>query len=320
MPQQNNRALRALQIYDPVLSNFARLYRPSGFIARQLLPVIPIQLLSGQYPTFPQSYWFQLQTDNRVKDRAPAREVDFEWSLESYIAEEFALKVSITDLERAQAHPALRLERNKTEFLTGQMELAHEARVAALLRKTTNGGGLNLGAAPSINWDQDTATIEADIKTGVLAIYDATGQLPNTIVIPYKVAYAMALQEDIRAILRNDVTGQGVPFLTLGSRIIPAVIHGMRVLIPQGAQIDSGREGGTSNVSEIWGDDVRLLTVDAGAGWGQPSVAYELRHTPKRVTRWSQVDPDVDYIREMERYDLRVVAPDTGYELSDVLS
>lgn len=314
---------RSLQVFDPVLSSIARRYVSKGFIADELLPSIGVSTLSGQYPTFTKRYWFSVQTDNEVTDRTPANEVDFEWSMDTYLAREYALKVSITDLERAQAIAELRLEKGKTEYLTQQMKLAHEIRVAAIFKKIAAGttGGLTSGAAPSNNWDIDAATVEADIKLGVIAIYDLTGLVPNVIVIPYKVAYAMALQEDIRAILRSDATGKGVEYIQLGMRILPTVIHGMKVVIPMGAQMDSAREGAASDVvTEIWGDDVRLLYVDAGAEWGIPSVAYRLDHTKKKVTRWRQVDPDIDYVREMERYDVKVVAPDCGYEIQDVLS
>lgn len=315
---------RGLQIYDPVLTNIARRYKSHGFIGRTVIPTIPVKLLSSQYPIFTKAYWFQQAVlDNRVVDRSPANEIDFEWSTDSYLAEEYALKVGWTDLELAQADSALKLQSLKTEFLTHQMELAHEVRVAALLKKISAGtpGALNLGAAPSNNWDVDAATIEVDIKTGVIAIYDKTGLVPNVMVIPYKVAYAMALQEDIRAILRSDATGKGVEYLTLGSRIIPAVIHGMKVIIPMGGQLDVNGEGAaTESISEIWGDDVRLLYVNEGAEWGIPTVAYQLSHTKKKVTRFSQIDPDIDYVREMERYDLKVVAPDAAYELQDLLS
>lgn len=314
---------RSLQIYDPVLTGIARRYRSQGFVARQLLPTIGITTLSGQYPVFTKGFWFQQLADNEVTDRTPAKEVDFEWSVDTYLAKEYALKTSWSDLESQQAHESLHFEASKTELLTLQMDLAHEVRVANLLRKVGNSatGGLNLGTAPSVNWDQDTATIELDIKGGVLAMYDATGMLPNTIVIPYKVAYAMAMQEDVRAILRADATGQGVSYITLGSRILPSEIHGMKVLIPQGPQIDSANEGNaTASISEIWGDHVRLLYIDQTAAWGQPSVAYLLNHMGRKVTRWRTVDPDVNYIREQERYALKVVAPDCGYELSSLLS
>jgi hypothetical protein len=317
----NFRSPRSLQIYDPVLTNLARQYKPTGFIADQLLADQPTAVLSAQYPVFTKDYWLQVTTDNEVTDRTPAREIDFEWSTESFLCKEYALKISWSDLEAQQANGALRLQQNKTEFLTQQMLLQHEIRVAGLLRKTTNSGALNLGATPSTNWDQDTATIEVDIKTGVMAMYDAGVPAPNVIVIPYKVAWAMALQEDIRAILRSDATGRGVDYITLGSRILPATIYGMKVLIPQGAQTMGGNEGSTGNsITEIWGDHVRLLYVDNNAPYGTPSVCYKFTHTGKKVTRWRTVDPDINYVKEFERYALKVVAPDAGYELTALLS
>jgi hypothetical protein len=316
-------APRGLQVYDPVLSNLARSYRPDGLIARSLIPSIPVKKLSAQYPVFPQEYWYRQHTDTLIVDRAPAREVDFEWSMENFLCREYALKVSLTDLEEIQAIPELQLRRNKTELLTTQMELAYEVKVAALLNTQDAGGGLDnaMDATPSTNWDQDTATIEADIKAGVLAVYDAIGRKPNTMIIPFKVAYAMAVQEDIRAIMRYDAAGKPVNFIELGQRTLPSVIHGMRVIISEGAQIDTTNEGAAAGtLTEIWGDDVRLLYINPKATWGIPTVAYRFDHTPKKVTRFSTVDPDIEYAREMERYDLKVVAPQGGFILKDVLS
>lgn len=312
----------ALQVYDPVLSNLARMYRPVGFIADQLVADIPVSTLSGQYPVFTEDFWFQNDVDTLIVDRAPSKEVDFEWSTDTYLCEEHGLKVSITELERQQAISQLRLERNKTEFLAHRMRLAKEIRVAALLNTQDNGGGLDntMDNTPSVNWDQATATIEDDIKGGVLAVYDAIGLAPNTIVIPYKVAYAMAVQEDIRAILANQMSGSNPSFLELGSRVLPGVIHGMKVIVPMGAQKNPNREGGATSRSEIWSDDVRLLYVDQNAEWGIPSVAYRFVHTRPRVTRWSIVDPDVDYVRQMERFDEKIVADKAGYVLHSVLS
>jgi hypothetical protein len=70
----------------------------------------------------------------------------------------------------------------------------------------------------------------------------------------------------------------------------------------------------------VWGDHVRLLTVDPGAGWGIPSVAYDFVHTPVTVKRWRTDDPDIEYIRVKDRRDEKVVAPDAGYVLSSLLS
>lgn len=316
---------RGLQVFDPVLSNLARSYRPNGFIARELLPSIPVATLSGQYPTFDKAYWFQQLTDNQVNDRAPAKEVEFTWSTEQYLAREFALKVSISDLEKAQTIPQLKLEQNKTDLLSLQMELAYELRVAQKLMLTTDVGSLEVGGITAANshggtaWD-GAGNPETDLKTASLAVYRLTGRRPNVVVIPFEVAYALAVNATFRALLRYDATGKDNDIITVGDRILPAIIHGMRVVIPTGAQVDSAREGGTASITEIWGKHVRCLFVDPSAGWGVPTVAYRMEHTPKRVTKWSEIDPDVDYVREMERFDVKVVAPDAGYVIKNVVS
>ncbi|HMJ01573.1 MAG TPA: hypothetical protein VK506_01455, partial [Conexibacter sp.] len=221
-----NRA-RALQVIDPFLSNVARRYKSSGFVADRLLPSIRVTKLSGQYPVFDKQFWFANDTDNKSSDRAPAKELDYNWSLENFLCEEFAFKVSLTDLEKSQVESELHLRQSKAEFLAHRMNLAREVRVAAMLNIVSNGGQLDnaMDATPSTNWDQATATIEGDIKERVLAIYDSIGMPPNTLVLPYKVAYAMAVQEDIRAILEYQITGEGLKPLQLGSRMLPAQIH-----------------------------------------------------------------------------------------------
>lgn len=314
-----NRA-QALQVVDPLLSNIARRYQPTGFIANRLMSDIPVSTFSGKYVVFTDQYWFMNEVETLTEDRASSREIDYQWSTDSFNCEKHALKVSYTDEEIAQAVSVLDVRREKTEFLAHRFLLAREIRIAALLRKTSNGGGLNLGASISTNWDQDAATIESDIKTGVLAIYDATGTRPNTIVIPFKVAYAMALQEDIRAVLASQISGGSPNFLTVGDRVLPAVIHGMNVVIPEGAQKDTAQEGGTSSRAEIWGDHVRLLYVDQGAGRYKPSVLKRFVHTQPTTVRWETNDPDVTYVRVHERIDEKIVAPDVGYELASVLS
>jgi hypothetical protein len=315
---------RALQVIDPFLTGIARNYQPNwaGFIGDKLLPATQTGTLSGQYPIFDDQFWFGQQTDNKVDDRSPAKEVNFTWSTDTYLCEEYALKVSISDLEEMQAHPALKLRTQKTKFLAGQMKLAQEVRAAGVLLDGGAGGGLSTGntTSPSNNWDVAAATIEDDIKAAVLSVYDRIGTTPNTLVIPYKVAYAMALQEDIRAIIRYDATGKPRDPIVIGDRVLPSVIHGMNVVIPTGAQKSTAAEGPKKTVAEIWGDDVRLLLVDPGAQWGMPTVGYRITHTGLTSTRWRQIDPDVEYIRQLERVDEKIVAPDAGWVLADVLS
>lgn len=321
-----NRA-QALQIIDPVLTNLARRYQAHGFIYDQIVRKFPVQTLSGQYPVFKKEDWYRNDPDNLVRDRTPSREIDFSWSTELYLAKEFGLKVSITDLERMQAHPALKLEQSKNDYLSLHMAIAREVRLANLLRDTAHGGGLTSGneATPSALWDTSSSNPEADIRAAALNVYNTIGYHPNTLIIPYPVAYNLATihgTDTFRGQMLYTVNGQQA--IRDGVGILPEMIHGMRVVIPMGPQTNSAADsdGGaaTGTQSEIWGKHVRLLYIEQGAPWGTPSVAYAFQHTAPLVSRWRQNDPDIDYIRQWERVDERVVAPDAGYVISSCIS
>lgn len=318
----DSRASRELQMVDVVLTNIARQYRPQGFIADQVMPVIPVSADSGKYPYFDDAYFFGDDVDPKVGDRAETPEIDLRWSEDTFYCEDYRLKFSITKRERKQAHASLRLERSKLSLLQDRLALARERRVAEALRHTGAGGQLTGGtSAPGVNWDQPTATIEQDIKTGALAVYDKTGLTTNVMVLDFKVAYAMALQEDIREIIKFINTGNAPGnFLELGDRVLPDVIHGHKVVIAKGVLRNTAREGGTKSLSSVWGDDVRLLYVDSNAGWGTPSTGYTFQSMPRDVDRWQENDPPVEFVRAWDNGDEKVCAPDTGYTLTGVLS
>lgn len=306
---------RNLQIVDPVLTNIARQYRPSGFIADQVAPIIPVDVDAGQYPVF--NGFFDDNVGNLVADRAVTPEIDFEFSTDSFLCKDRRLKVSVSPKEKRNANGAVKLEQSLLNRLLDSMALAREVRVANLLTKTTNGGKLNLGANAGQKWNVDAATIEADIKTAQSAIYDKIGQAPDTIVIPWKVAYEMAIQQDIREVLKYTVNGADL--VRLGASILPDTIHGLNVIIPKGTVRNSANEGATETLTEIWSDSVRVLHVGQNAGWGNPSTAYTFQSKPQMVDRWDEKDPPVEYIRAWTAQDEKVCAPDAGYEIADVL-
>lgn len=305
-----------LQVVDSVLTNVARRYEPDGFIYDQIAPTIKVDKNSGRYPTFDEAYWFAPLHDGAVADRAVTPEVDFTWSTDTFYCDNYRLKTSITDEERSQAHAGLRLETSKVQHLMTQMKLNRELRLANMLRKTSNGGDLTLGATTSNKWNTDAATIEDDIKVGALAVFDATGRAPNTIVIPYKVAYAAAVQQDIRELLKYTVNGQSI--IQLGERVLPGELHGMKVVIPK-AQYNTAKEGATTSINEIWSDSVRLVYVDPSAGWGIPNTVYRFENLSLTVDRWKENDPPADYIRAWERCDEKTCAAALGYEINDCL-
>lgn len=300
------------------LSNLARLYRPQldGFIADEVCPYLPVVKESDSYYVFDQGPFYATDVDDLVPDRQEPREVSYAHSLESYQTQRRELAWTISDRERKNADSQLRLERNKQVGTLGRLMLLRERRVAALLRKTTNGGGLNLGANAAAGWDvAGTTTIESDIITGREAMRTTIGIGPNVMIIPEKVAVEMTVNSQIRDWLKYAVFQPGVNPLSEKYPLLPSVFFGMRVVVPGQIQ-NTAVEGQTPAYSDIWGAHVRLLYVTPGPAIEIPSVAYTLR-SEQLSTRSERVGrPRIDWYAVGQTIVEKIVAPDAGYEIA----
>jgi hypothetical protein len=265
--------------------------------------------------------FFATDVDTLKPDRAKTKEVDFQATTETYLAEEYALKVSISRRERENVDTQLRLEQTKLNLLQDQMALAKEVRVATLLNTIDAGGELDnsMDATPSNNWNVDAGTIEADILAAKEAVYDSLGQGANTIIIPQKVANAIIMQQDIRELLKYTVNGTQLISQDANSGGLPSQLFGLRVLVPTARKF-SNAEGVTDSIGDVWGDDVRILYVAPGGGaYGSPTVAQAFQTRPTEVRRYAIDDPEVDFIVSSEIRDEKVIAPKGGYVIKDLL-
>lgn len=329
-----------LQLISPVLTNLALNYRFEGGIYDQVVSKMAVAYNAGQYPEWSRADFMRADVDNEVSDRAPTPEIDASYTLRDYQLKNYRLKVSVTPEERGQAHPALRFEQTKVALLMDAMAIRRERRLAIELRHVANGGQITNGGNPAIRWDQANATIEKDIKASRKAVYDATGQHVDTMILSWDVAYAIALDPAIREIIKYTIPGNMI--ISQGEAILPRNLHGLRVVIAGQDKFNAGPEGGAENLQGIWGDNVRFVKTAGDNQWGKPATVYSLRgrvldteqSAARRgggagggvtggawlVDRWAEADPPVDYIRAWEKVAEKVVAPDIAYELADVLT
>jgi len=311
---------RSGQIYNPVLTNLARDYAPMGFVADRLAPVVDVATETFEYNVWDTWSSFANDVETATPDRVETREIEISVTQETATAEEHALKVSVSDREERQGQATgIDPRRTKTRLLERRLMLAKEVRVANALRRTASGGQLNLGAAPSNNWNVDAGTIEADIVTAKEAVYDAIGIEPNAIVIPYKVANAISIQQDIREIFKYTVDGRQL--LGAGPNILPPEIWGLETIVPRSRRA-TNKQGQANAFADVWGDDVRVLYLNPEPDLEEPSVLYTFKVSgSEAVTTWRTPDPPVEYVRNSKGVLIeKVVAPDAGYVIEDVLT
>jgi hypothetical protein len=325
-----------LQVVDPILTNLALRFLPQGFIYDQVVASQDVGKNSGQYPVWSIDDLLRDDVESKVDARAETPEIDFSFSMETYLLENYRLKVSITPEDREQAADELKMEETKVRALLGRMALRRERRLAAKLRKTSNGGQLTLGGGVTKKWGEKEATIELDIKAARKAVYDATGQHVDSAIIPWDVAYAMALDPEIRDIMKRTLEANLI--ISRGEAILPKQLHGLNIIPAGSAKVNTARKGAAKSLANVWADNVILIKTAPDNEWGEPATVYSLRgqvaatnegRTSRTtstgggfavVDKWATADPPVDYVRAWEKVEEKVVAADVAYEITDVLA
>lgn len=306
------------------LSNLAVLYRPdlNGFIADQVCPPLPVAKENDLYYTWDQGPFFATDVDDLVPDRSIPRKIQFSHTTASYVAQKRELAWDVTDRERSNADNQLRLEQVKQEGVLGRLYLAKEKRVAALLRKTTNGGGLTLGANAGTKWDNASATfqtISSDVVAGVTAMRQAIGARPNVIVIPAAVVEGLHKSEFFVNVMQYTRGDTGSQPLYTSYPLLPPVLWGMRVLVP-GQISNTAKEGQTASYADIWGEQVRMLYVTNGPALEEPSCAYSIQSRSLLTRRWREEEAEMDNFAVGYVGVEKVVAASAGYEIADCLT
>lgn len=203
-----------------------------------------------------------------------------------------------------------------------------------------------------------TVKIQKDLQNASNTVYKAIGRRPNTLILTERIAIAITQDPTIQELIKylagvelvevnriSSANGDASPFVKIGSAVLPKKLFGFNVVAADGVLENTAQEGEAAKLSEVWGNSVRLLYVNSQAQWGEPTVVYSFRG---RVTgakeeavqpaagsltqlepggigawaivdRWQEPDPPAENIRVWETVDEKVVAPQAGIEIEEVL-
>jgi hypothetical protein len=191
---------------DVALSNIMIGRRPSGFIADQLLPVIPVAKQSDFYykSNYLESIMFEQDLDTRAKG-AKSREVYWSISSDNYFAKNFALGTRWFGEDVVNADDPIKYARRSARLVTDRLLMAYEMRVAALAAVSTN-----VGTTYSVltGWSNTTGSrVYDDLLTIKEAFRQITTLKPNLAIIPEETMTFVRRNDQIRDILFGDRGG-----------------------------------------------------------------------------------------------------------------
>lgn len=297
---------------DKVLTNISLGYPNNGLVGSALYPEVRVRKQSDLYYEFGYEAWLP-EDDERAPGSRTVEIPGLTVSTNPYFCREHALQIPVTDEERENADAPLDPDRNGTDLVTSKLMLRREQRMQVQTTTVANyHTGHSVTLAGANQWDvYATSTPIADLKTGLRQVHGALFMEPNTAIIPYQVMSQLEDHPDF--IERIKYSQPGV----ITAEIIASVVGLQNIIVPGLGYDSSGNPGGTPTLAYLWGKDVVLAWVPARAGLKTPAFAYEFvwRYPGGQsqvVERWRSNERKSDLIRVSRRYDLRLIAVDSG--------
>lgn len=264
---------RALHL-DAYLSQMAINYRPQGFIADRVFPVVRVPKQSDKYVIFEQADLFRRETTARARGHE-ANKIQARVSSAGYYANNYALKADVTLEDRLNADPVFvsQFEAARVRRVQDGLYIDWEVRQATQLTTLANVG---TGAAVGSAWtDYVNSDPLGDIWTKADQIQSATGYRPNKAIFAGEAWRNFRRHTDVIDKASNPtVTGGG----NYPSPDAVAQLLEMEVLVGASYYNTAG-EGLSLSLSPIWGDHVVLLFTPPGnmPSMEDPSGGYSFR-------------------------------------------
>jgi len=306
---------------DVPLSNLAikAFQGASGFIAQQLLPIVPVGKQSDKYYILDKDSWLRIGNSFRAPKTSPRR-VNFRVSSDSYFADNYALSGENALEDLANADAAIRLRDNTTGVVTEMLQRDYEDRVARMVTSGSNLGSY-VSLAGNAKWsDLVNSDPISDITSAHAFIRHQTGLSANTAVI----------DEDTIALIRRHPDVLDLYKYTSGGQATDAQIKELlkvdTVLVGKGIK-NNALEGATASITNIWGNNVILAHIQPGTSLETATFGLTYRWTPAGIAapmqarRYNDPDPGkkVEVIEVGMYQDEKIVASDLAYGILNTI-
>lgn len=272
--------LQGRSVYvDKFLTGVAINYRPSGFIGAEIFPVVNVDKQSSIIPTYTQADLFRAENDKRSPG-ATANQIEIQVGSDSYIAKNYALRMSTTIEDRANAEGAwiAQVEQGRTMTIMDKLMLNWDVRVAATAFNTSNVG---TSAAVGSAWtDYNNSDPWGDVLTQIDNVELGTGYRPNKVVFGNE-AWKNFSRNDtvIDKIRQTGVAGGG---LSAATGDVEALLQVDKVLVGN-AFYNTAEEGITQSIQPIWTDSVLVYYAPERASVDRPSFGYSFRWNKRGI-------------------------------------
>lgn len=256
---------------DKVLTEMAMGYKPSGFIADMISPIVNVQKQSDLYTVFDRGRRLRRQDTQRTPGTA-AHRVEQDFSSATYYARNYALAYPVTIEDKANADPAFMqdLIEGRVELIIDDLSLDKEARIASQVTNTSNVGS---SSAVSSAWN-GAGDVLGDINAAIDNVRYANGVNPDGI----KVVFGPEAWDSFRrdSTVRNLIKGSNNGGGYVNESETKNLLNVSEVLIA-GSFVNSADDGQAESIQTVWGDNVLVAYIAPRPNRERPSFSYDFR-------------------------------------------
>lgn len=258
---------------DAPLANVLINYRPMGFIADQIWPVVPVTKQSDVIPKIEKAARYRREETIRSPGSEP-KYIHFDVSSDTYFAVNRALGTFLTREELANADQAWNTRQVRGELVMDILMLDYEIRVAAAATATTNVGSNFTPGSLWSDWENSNAL--KDIQTAIDVCEDLSGYQPNRIVFGKGAWRNFKHNKYVRgALVAQGGEMAGTPMLVRPNQV--AQLFEVEQVLIGGTFYNTSAEDASASLSMIWGNHAVVYYAPSSPSKERPSWGYSFR-------------------------------------------
>lgn len=315
------------------LTNISVAYIQSAdsFIARRAFPRVSVQFKSDLYYRYKRDSFFR----DGMRKRAPGTESaggGYEIDTATYSCDVWALHKNIDDQTRANTDAPLNNDRDATRWLTQQRLIRMEAEFAntALATSVWDTDVTGVSGTPSgaqvKQWNDAASTPIDDIKDYKTAVLQATGMMPNVLVLGHQVWDKLSVHPDLLDRVKySGGVSNGSPAMV--SKQAAAALFELDEILVSSAVENTATEGQSFSGSFIAGKKGLLMFRPSEPGLMVPAAGYTFEwdglmgsQDGQRIKSFRVETLSSDRIEIETAFDQKVVASPMGVLFSSLVA
>lgn len=289
-------------------------FKSDGFIASALSPVVPVKHESDEYYIY--SYDSLIMPLTYRGNGAVANQATWNMSFSSYSLTEHALRDIVTDRDRNNADPGIKLDVDTTEYLTEKILMRREITLQQLVQTSTTWAN-STSLTSTLAWTTNTTNPITQIDSAASVVVQTSGKTPNVV----------ALSDTVfRTAKENTSTVDRIKYTSADS-VTPMMLARLfnvdQVLVGKATQ-NTAEEGiDTVTMAFIWADTVFIGYVERAPGLKKPSALYTFQQedsgNPYIVEKYREDARKGDWVEVSSIFSHVAPATGCGYIIEDVL-